>query len=152
MSVPRSEGLEILRENKQPILMHLIKICIYQNSTNNLDHWIHELASFAVRINNVMLKPNNRKFSAHIYQKEIFSRLGDTETDIDSLLGIFWANNLESNRYPDFEITDDMIASAYLFMHALADRFVSIWATKNTLSAAAFKVEIRRLVHQYYNM
>lgn len=62
MAMSRKEALEELRNQVTPIHQHLIKLTLIDD--DNKEHWSKELENIFRRLNNITIKPNNKKLSS----------------------------------------------------------------------------------------
>lgn len=132
MAFRKREAIERTGVYADAYAEHLLKISIYQNSTNNLMHWIDELADKLSKVNDVKLKQGGKLYP-QTYKDEFLLADGDCRRDFEIDLDHFKYNN-KTGKYPDFEITDDLIDRTSSNFLDLAEYFSSVLSRENSYS------------------
>lgn len=137
MAFRKKEAIEKIGVYADAYAEHLLKISIYQNSTNNLRHWIDELADKLSKVNDVKLKQGGKLYP-QIYKDEFLLADGDCRRDFEIDLDHFKYNNSKTGKYPDFEITDDLISKTSDNFLDLAEYFSSVLSRENSYNKKWF--------------
>lgn len=110
MSQSRKVVLNRLVALSDVINRHIIECVVYRDSlSSTLPHWVHEIAVWLQRANTLKCKS---RLKARDYEDSLFGYFGDDKEDARNNLIMYqlWnARSMNPDRYPDFEITDDMV-------------------------------------------
>ena len=132
---PRSESLERLRRYAHIIDEHIMKCVIYKDErSDTLSHWVKEVAGYLMRADRVNSKVQLRKDD---YLDNLFGSFGTSRDDAELNLMDFQSDNqrqLEHLRYPDFEITDELIDDLYTAYQEVLKISLPLLLSKDTHS------------------
>ena len=142
---PRAKAFNMLNKNAEIFALHVAKCVVYGNQFNCLDHWLDELKNWISFAS--VVKPKSGKLSLKDYKDTLFGYLGDDKNDALCAL-----KNLQlvakSGKYPDFEITKQMIDSMFNFsdkiIHVIGQMLVQ--AKGNEIS----DIVIQQTLNQLY--
>lgn len=132
----RNKAIEKVVMENRTYSDHLIKCILYKNTTNNLWHWIDEIATKINNVNQIRLKSGN-KFSRQFYMDEFFLSDGDCKEDFKITLEHFQAKY--RFRYPKIEITESILELTDYVFHDLANYFSYTLSTNNNHSKEWFR-------------
>lgn len=114
IELPRNQALAKMSSISENINEHTIECVIYKKLKYlTVDHWVNELAVWMYRANKIKC---NRKLKENDYIQTVFGAFGSDMIDADVNLDEYKRNNLKKslqNQYPDFEITEYLIADLY---------------------------------------
>lgn len=133
MSLPQKHALHRIRSFAEDIVDTIIKIGIYQNTTNDLNHWTSELATWFSEINEVTVKPKGKKFTRNVYIDEVFGSFGDSISDVRSAIHAWQLHNRKTKQYPDVECTGEDIDRIFLLVYKIEQLVVPLFCTINDL-------------------
>ena len=137
MALDLKQCKKVLERKVPTYINHLIKCVVFKNTTNNLNHWVDEIATHFNEINGLILKGSNKKPSEDMYYDHFFTAAGDVEDDYRIHLRYF--KNTYGEDYPPFEITDNLLSELYLAVMDFANYFSPIMAQKNNYTKDYFK-------------
>lgn len=127
MSQSRKQVLQDFQDLGGIINTHIIKCVVYGNTlSNDLPHWIHEIATWIADANSIKCKS---KIKEKDYRDMLFGSFGDDLEDAWRNLRRFKLRNgrlLNSEPYPDFDITDEMVDKLFDAYQDLVDVCVPI--------------------------
>lgn len=146
MSFPRKQALQRIESFADDITENIIKIGIYQNTTNDLNHWTSELATWFSDINDVTFKPKGRKFTRDIYIDSIFGNFGDSISDVRSAIHVWQLRNRRTKQYPDVECTEDDIDKVFLLVHKIIQVVLPIFCTVNNVERSDILNKLKTVV------
>lgn len=155
----RAMSLERNRAKKQisaysPILMeHIIKLVMYSDiRPNDVDGWIHTLANWISRADNITLKPKGNKFSESDIVESLFSCMGDELSDYERELYAFVANNRQGKYnhdgkgpYPEFDITYEAADALMNFCFDVMDSTIPLLIDKEDHSLSEYESILRSI-------
>lgn len=130
MAMSRQQALSIVDSYVVEYSNHLLKCIIFKNNTNNLNHWVNEIANYFDDINNIRIKPDNKKVREDYLYNYFFLASGDIEDDYYLILKAF--QNKEGKKYPKFTITKELIEKIYNNFLDIANYFAPILSRKNS--------------------
>lgn len=107
MAMERSELINKIRSKRDLMEEHLLKCMIYENTTNDLKHWVSEVSSYIGKIANDTVKPNNKKLTKNQYCAHLFGYDYDSLSNMDTILDDF-QYKMGKRGYPDFKITKEL--------------------------------------------
>ena len=136
----RQQALSIVDSYVVEYSNHLIKCVVFGNSTGNLSHWSDEIAEYLDDINSIRMKPNNKKVRDDYLHDYFFLASGDSELDYRLVLKAFQKKS--AYKYPDFEITSNLVKRAYNVFLDFADMFSPILSKNNSCDKEWFKNKI----------
>ena len=140
---PRKHVEERVASLQPKLHEHLLKILIYGNTSQNLNHWINELAEFVSIINDYEVKPNNKKLPSHRYEEILRKELGESLRDARANLGYFKATHTGLNKYPSFTITPDLIQHVHEKREQFISAVVDIVSVSNDLTTDDIAEQLR---------
>ena len=123
MAFSRDVAINKIKNYVDVYAEHLFKIIIYGDSTNNLWHWIDEVADKLYNIHTIKLKGGN-KFDPKFYEDEFLLAYGDCEEDFKRDLEDFQREN--RFKYPKFNITPQLIKNTNRVFNDLSLYFSNI--------------------------
>ena len=134
MAYSRSWVIDRLKSLSTPVINHIMKCVVYKNTTNNLNHWINEIADYFDEVNSTIVKTKNGKLKEKDYLENLFYYQGVDERDMRVQL-----MELRRDRnYPDFEITIELIRRLTVSFNSIAEEFSRIFTSKNSLTKNDF--------------
>ena len=100
MAFERKDAIKKLDNLSYEISIHLLKLIVFNNS-NNFNHWLGELNSWLNQVDDIRLKPNNKKLKEEDYLKYLkelyLENIDQVEKNIKKL----------KNRYPEEKVIYD---------------------------------------------
>ena len=152
MAYDRPDGIRIVTAYKDLLPEHLIKCIIYGNTLNCWNHWIdQELCVWLGIINDVRLKPKNRRLKARDLYQYLFTKFGDSKVDASIALRIFKTTNYRTKKYPDFELNQTLIDVVYDVFQDTIKKLIPIFVTDNTYTQENFKQLIEPMLLKAHN-
>lgn len=127
MAYSRKWTIDRLNSLSAPIIEHIIKCAVYENTTNNLNHWIEEIADYLDEANSIEVKTSASKLKEKDYLQNLFYYQGENKKDIRVQLINFRRNK----NYSNYEITQELINKVTNIFQAIAIQASNILATKN---------------------
>lgn len=122
-----------------------MKCVAYENSTNDLDHWIDEISTYLDIVNSLELKTKTGKLKKDDYLRNVFYAEAETKKDVEVNLKLF---KLDKN-YPDFEINSNLISKIFDVFNEIAENSSEIFCDKNnTFEKEDFKNLIKDSLEQ----
>ena len=106
---------------------HVMKCIVYENSTNDFNHWVNEIANFLSIINDFRIKTKTGKLKYEDYLNNGFYNHGNDYRDMNVGLRDFSYNK----KYPHFEVTDEMTQKLLNVYTRIAEDCSRIFADKN---------------------
>ena len=151
MALDRNSAKEHVKSYRKVVTDHVIECIVYKNTLGCYRHWVDELTAWIADVNNTQLKikRNPPKFKQFEYKEFLFGLFGTTTTDVKGALLSYKANNTD---YPDFEITKDLVLTAYGCSQDLAEAVCYLLATskgKNDTSSEDVKNTILSVLDEY---
>lgn len=140
----RSKIIVHLNNLNSTLLLHVIKCVLYGNTTNNLDHWLDEIASYIDDANSLKFN-RDKKLKQYYYEDEFFFYSGDSAEDYDKKVDAFIQRY--SNRYPSALESRGASILVFEFLVALSEKFSPLLSSKNNLE----KKNILNLVKEVYS-
>ena len=133
---------ETLKRLSKTLNNHIIKCVVYKNILNDLPHWEKEIANFLSIANDIRLKPKNKKPKESMFTDCLFQYLGDGSIN-DARVNLSMFQIDFEDKYPAFEITEEMIVILSNCYQIFLSDMVDILAAKNdyTLSDILRAVE-----------
>lgn len=116
MASPRHKVLSIIQQESDPIEEHIAKIGLFGNTTDNLYHWIGEIAEYLDVICDYSVKTKSGRLKSSDYVR-VFDGFGENYRDTKSLLK-FYALKFK-DKYRKVEVTDEMADCTYEFVQKL---------------------------------
>ena len=148
MSFPRKQALQRIESFADDITENIIKIGIYQNTTNDLNHWTSELATWFSDINDVTFKPKGKKFTRDIYIDSVFRNFGDSISDVRSAIHVWQLRNRRTKQYPDVECTEEIVDRTFLLVYKIEQVVLPIFCSINTLERADILNKLKVVVRK----
>ena len=72
MAMERSKLINKMQYYQDILEEHLLKCCIYQNTTNDFYNWIGEISGYISLFSGMTTKPKNNKLTKDQYKKYLF--------------------------------------------------------------------------------
>lgn len=120
MVFSRSKAIEKIENVSIVIFDHLIKCFIYKDTTNDLQHWIHdEIVPQFEYISRINVKSGFLKGKDYI--KAIKSSAGEDVNDFEAELYGFKARN---RKYKSFDITPELVSLLYNKYNSIINKCV----------------------------
>lgn len=113
MAMPRHTVLQKLSNVSPQLNEHIIKCVVYHDvSPSTIPHWVTEIAAWLRYADRLKSKS---QLKAVDYQNTLFGSFGDEKDDADINLTEFqlFNNEKRDDRYPDFEVTSDLITQLF---------------------------------------
>ena len=130
----------------EPIGEHLVKCVVYKNTTQNLYHWVNELAEYFRVINELQVKKLG-KLKEKEYLNYLTQYFGENITDCLSILDIFKLSN--KNKYPGFETNEELATNLFSVYTNLFNEVSKIFAIKkNNYSKKDFNMLIFEILNK----
>lgn len=145
MAMSLGEAKARLESLEAQYFNHVIKCVIFGDSTNNLYHWEQEIANFLNLANSIKIKSGTGKPSEKFYRDYFFYAWGDEITDYESGLEYFKVKN--GNKYPDFEIIEDLIGKVFEAVSDFAEYFSPLFSKANNIT----KPKIFSKIDEYFH-
>lgn len=134
MSMYRDVARRALAKNAETLAEHILKCVVYQNSTDNLKHWVEdEICVYLDIANSITVKPKAKKLKKSDYMETIFSYIGDSERDAKIALQQFKIDNDKTHQYPEFTITPQLILQLFDAYNLIVSQMLPIFTSKNEL-------------------
>ncbi len=125
------------------IFEHLIKILVYGNTSNNLDHWITEISTWLTHISSMKIKTKTGKLKAQEYYDLLFGSIGEDENDIAVMLKFMQTELCVKKSYPKFEVTTNLVNRTYKLLTNLGNKVSFMLANKQIYNSIAFSNILR---------
>lgn len=145
MAISRQQALSVVDSYVVEYSNHLLKCIIFKNTTNTLNHWISEISNYFNEINNIKIKPDNKKMREDYLYDYFFLASGDVEDDYSIIVKAFQLK--EGKKYPKFKITKELIEEIYNTFLDFANYFAPILSRKNNYNKNWFQLKIL----EYFN-
>lgn len=123
MSFDRDVAIKKIKSYTDAYADHLFKSIIYGDSTNNLWHWIDEMADKLYKVHAIKLKRGST-FDPQFYEDNFLLAYGDCESDFKIDLEDFQREN--RFKYPKFNITSRLIENTNKVFNDLSLYFSNI--------------------------
>ena len=140
MSFSRSEALARMDSFSERINEHVIECVVYKEARKDtINHWITEIAGWLYRINKMETKS---KLKESDYINHLFSEFGSDRSDAEVNLSVYQVNNdrmPDYSKYPEFEITDELIENLYLTYSRLIQNSIDILTSNYIASLDSWK-------------
>lgn len=136
MAFNRDKAIQQIARENDSYSDHVIKCILYKNTTNNLWHWVDEIATKLHNVNRIRLKSGS-KFDRQFYINEFLLSDGDCPSDFEIVL-----NNFQSTyrfKYPKINITSDIVELTDVVFHDLSNYFSYILAKDNNYDKIWFR-------------
>ena len=128
MALNRKDVLTKLSALSEDISVHVIKCVVYHDTLpESMHHWISELSAWFAQASRYKCKS---KLKAIDYAENLFGAFGETLYDADANLTgyqILNAKSIHSERYPDFEVTPELIDKVFKTYQAIIDETIPIF-------------------------
>ena len=145
MAFSREDVIKKISAKSETIMEHLIKCVVYENTTNDLEYWIDEIATNLSRINFYEAKTKTSRLEYNDYLENVFYKQGSTERDMKSNLWDFEDNK----NYPNFTTTNELAHKLFVVFKFLAENCCEIFVDKNnTFEKVHFKGLIKDALEQ----
>lgn len=124
MAESRKKALLELNHLEEEYFNHLCKCIIYENITNDFNHWCDEIAQKLYNAGKLKLKPDNKKLESKYYESEFLLSSGDSPEEFKP--HIERAFKQISKRYPKSTLTPILIEKIFRAFKELSDYFAPI--------------------------
>ena len=147
----RKNSKEKLSNYNDPLVEDIIKIVVYGDTTNNLNHWISQTGLWLSKINNVKFD-GDKKFKSYIYINEVFDKaFGNSKDDSENEIVYFQVKNAsgrtwDRKQYPEFELTQDMVDKVFKISQEFTNIFSKIFETKNNYDVNYFRDMAKKII------
>ena len=148
LATNRNVAIGRIESYSELIFEHLIKILVYGNMSNNLDHWITEISTWLTHISSMKIKTKTGKLKTQEYYDLLFGSIGEDEHDITVMLKFMQTELCVKKSYPKFEITVELVNEVYAVLTNLGDKVSFMLADKRTYSSIAFSNVIREQLRE----
>lgn len=154
MSLERDKAVSKMSSLSDRIEEHLLKCLVYKDSINDYRHWVDdELATWISLVNDITIKPKDKKLKAMDYQSNLFGGLGDTYADANFALHLFRSNHADSRKckepYPYFDITNELISATLDAFMDVQSTLCKVLAKKNDLDKASIAEVLHTILDKY---
>lgn len=129
MAQDRKGALLTLEHLEDTYFEHLCKAVLYKNSTNNLYHWLGEIAQCLSDVNNIILKLSNNKLDPETIEAKFLLARGDSLREYEIHIDILKKRLFK--KYPKIQITQELIEEVFTTFIDLNDFLKPILASKN---------------------
>jgi hypothetical protein len=100
MAFERKDAIRKLDNLSYEVSQHLLKLIVFNNS-NNFDHWLGELNGWLNQIDDIRLKPNNKKLREEDYLKALKEFYLENEDQVTKMIQKL------KNKYKDEQVIYD---------------------------------------------
>jgi hypothetical protein len=73
MARKRADAIKVVESKQRPLNQHLIKCFYFDYQSKN--HWISEISGFIMELDDIYLKPNDRRLPQNIYYDILYNQL-----------------------------------------------------------------------------
>lgn len=150
-AVDRNKGIKKISAQGEVILEHIMKCCIYGNSTNNLNHWVNdEISQYFYVISALDIKcGKNNKLKPNMYKKIVFTDSCETPEDMKFNLLDFKLRVNHNHKYPDFDVTSELVLKTYNIFRDISDVVCNKFAEPSKYSAKYFSNIVWSILEKY---
>lgn len=152
MLTDRYDSMYMLDEYARPITNTLVNISLYQNSTRELLVWVYELSAEIRCVNSINFWPLHHKLSRNGYADIVLGRFGDADVDIENALHLCRALNIDSPKYPQIELTDEVVTRAIHYIKDMMNYCLDLWTTRNTVDVLTIRNHVLHVIEHYFNL
>lgn len=139
MAMNRNKAVSRVESYAYTLVEHIIKCVVYGNSTGNLKHWVEdEICEILSVVNSITIKPSDKKLKKRDYVDTIFGYMGDARSDANVMVRDFRLKNKHNSKYPNFEVTEDLIDRTYKSFQNIMNYMLPILITKNDMKSEDF--------------
>lgn len=147
MAMPRNVAKKKIERLAETTCEHVLKCIVFEDTTNNLNHWIVEVATNCTLCGNMTLKPKNNKFSEKEYRKLLFESNFEDKDNVELMLKFYHQKWKQS--YPSFKVTPELIDKVYYSANELIDAVVDMFLQKTCFENDAYEDVIRASLFRY---
>ena len=138
LATSRNVAIGRIESYSELIFEHIIKILVYGNTSNNLDHWIIEISTWLTHISSMKIKTKTGKLKAQEYYDLLFGSIGEDEHDITVMLKFMQTELCVKKSYPKFEVTVDLVNKVYTVLTNLGNNISFMLADRRIYNSVAF--------------
>ena len=118
IAIPRNRGLQLIERESRPLVEHVAKVCLYQDTTSSLDHWFKEISEYLDIVCDAEIRTPSKRLKAKEYLK-LLDAFGETRHDVSIMLRSF---NMElANKYYYVDVDQSIADSGFQFINELRD-------------------------------
>ena len=138
MSMDRSRAVSRISGISKSFTEHIVKAVVYKNTTDNLKHWVDEISEYLSIVNDITVKPKDKKLKVADISRSLFGEFGDARNDANIILRSFALEVRHSKEYPDFIVTDDLTNALYFAFQLIYSETLPILTVKNSYTKDDF--------------
>lgn len=131
MSMNRNKAIQRIDGFNEEIASNILKLSVYTSNTQDYQHWIDELATWFSDINDITIKPSDRKLNESMYDDLVFGQFGTTISDVRSYIDLWLIRNRKTQQYPNFTNSSKITKDVFLKVSELRAIFLRLFASKN---------------------
>lgn len=148
MSIPRGKAKDKIEALGDIILAHVCKCVLYSASAKDYNHWIEdEIANWISLVNDLTIKPNNKKLKEKDYDLFLLGGFGDDMVDAKINLNLFYRKfRSDPEPYPEVNITDSMVANMYEVTQKFHELIPSMISQNNNLTQSDIANKIHNIM------
>lgn len=132
MSMNRNKAIQRIDGFNELIASNILKLTVYTSNMRDYQHWIDELATWFSDINDITIKPSDKKLNESMYDELVFGQFGTTISDVRSYIDLWLIHNRKNQQYPDFTNSSKITKYVFLKVSELRDTFLRLFASKNS--------------------
>lgn len=135
----------------ETVTEHIIRCVVYKNTTGDLKHWVYdELGDYFETVSHYDARTVRTKLKLSKYKELLFDNNGNNTNDTKGLLKDFRNNFVEKqHRYPDFEITEELVELFYKVRCEIRDTVCPIFTLKEHYYSKFFGDIVTRILNKY---
>lgn len=147
MAIPRNRGLQLIERECRPLVEHVAKVCLYQDTTNSLDHWLKEISEYLDIVCDAEIKTSSQRLKAKDYLK-LLDAFGETRHDVSVMLRSF---NMEfASKYYYVDIDQNVVDQGFQFIYELRDYVGVNFPLRNHPTKSEIQFAIGRIYARCY--
>lgn len=147
LATNRNVAIGRIESYSELIFEHIVKILVYGDTSNNLDHWVTEISAWLTHISSMKIKTKTGKLKAQEYYNLLFGSIGEDEHDITVMLKFMQTELCVKKSYPKFEVTVDLVNRSYKLLNNLGNKVSFMLADKQIYNSIAFS----NIIHEQLN-
>ena len=146
MSFGRAKCLQRMEYLSPKFNKHLIECVVYRNVLDKtLDHWISEIANFLHAANQFKC---DSKLKYKDYEQSLFSDMGTERDDCYTSIFIYQQYVEDTNKYPYFDITDDMVDELFDITNKIKEISIPILLSGDKLTQSEWKEKLTEVFNK----
>ena len=147
MAFSCKQTLDRLEDYSKVLNSHIIECVVYIDILPlTLHHWAAEISNWLCAADQI---PCKVKLKTHDYVNTLFSEFGTTEKDASTNLFAYRAKNLDKGKYPDFDITPELIHDVYVMYNKIKDVSLPILTSKEQYTTSEWLSLIEPILRSY---